>query len=68
MSVREQSARVAAVNCDYELAKAEAVRAGHPTRVSVRLIERRHNLKAGQLVYFRANLPRRKTPVPDSWD
>ena len=61
----EQTAQVAMVNADYDLAKEEAVGSGRPHTVTIRIWERRWKLKAGQLLNFRANLPRKKTPVPD---
>ena len=63
-----QTARVAQANDDYEVSKAEAIKKGHGYRISVTVIERRHKLKPGQLLYFRANLPRKKTPIPDPVD
>lgn len=66
MSNREkQRGFMAMVNDDYEQAKTEACAAGNPQRISVRIIERRWKLPAGRLLYFRANLPRNKTPLPD---
>lgn len=66
MSHRDkQSAYLAGVNADYEIAKQEARASGFHHTVTVRIIERRFKLPAGQLLHFRANLPRRKTPVPD---
>jgi hypothetical protein len=68
--IGKQTAFVAMVNADYEACKAEAIALKNPTRVSFTIIERRwikHGLKPGQLLNFRANLPRKKTPVLDNW-
>ena len=63
----KQTAFIAHVNADYEVAKNEAIMNRHSTAINVRTIERRWKLRPGQLVNFRANLPRKKTPVPDNW-
>jgi len=53
--------KVAMVDAEYELAKADARQKGTPTRVTVRSTERRAGLKLGQLLNYRANhLYRRK--------
>jgi hypothetical protein len=64
---RQQTALVALANADYETSKVEARKAGHGHGVTVRMIERRWKVKAGQILNFRANLPRKKTLVPDNW-
>lgn len=40
---------------EYALAKAEAAKLGHVTRVNIRMIERRFKLRPGQLASYRAN-------------
>lgn len=65
---RNQTAIVAQANDDYAACKAEAIRDGIGLRVTIAIIEKRWKLKPGQLLYFRANLPRKKTPIPDLVD
>jgi hypothetical protein len=58
------------INDEYEAEKAEAIKAGNRERISIPIIEKRwlsRGLKPGQLVNFRANLPSKKTPIPDNW-
>lgn len=47
--------RVELADGEYELEKAAARTQGHASRINVRMIERRFNLKAGQLLNYRAN-------------
>lgn len=63
-AVQQHSAYMARINDDYELSKAET--SGY--RISIRVIEKRWKLPRGKLANFRANLPRRKTPLPDYVD
>lgn len=56
-----QTAKVAAANAEWEVLKAE----GAKHTATIRIVERRHKLVAGQLSQFRSVLRRRKTPVPE---
>jgi hypothetical protein len=46
---------------EYELEKARARDQGTPSRLTIRIIERRFKLKPGQLYHYRANYYSRKT-------
>ena len=62
---KDLTAKLAMVNADFEDAKSEAIQSATPHSVSIRIWEKRWKLKRGQLANFRANLPRKKTPLPD---
>jgi hypothetical protein len=61
-----RNSRVELADGEYEIEKALARARGAATCVTIRMIERRNKLKAGQLLSYRANHYSRKAPsVPE---
>ena len=60
-----QTALVATANADYVVNKNNAKSMGHSHDVTIRSLEKEWGLNKNQLTYFRANLTRRKSPVPE---
>ncbi len=59
----ERNLQVSIADADYEMTKAEAVKAGKATTITIRIIERRNKIRAGSLKSYRANhYSRRKAP------
>ena len=54
-------------NADYEATQAECRKRGKDYRFTetIRIFEKRWKLPARKLANFRANMKRRKTPLPD---